>query len=92
MCEEHHINNKNLGALTVGRNALVYEHYIIAGVLATRPNASRKTMFVSFWSECFVTGRGREGTIPRFIAFNISIPRPTCVLQYSSTERNMVQS
>ena len=83
---------KTWALLQLGAMLLLYEHYIIAGVLATRPNASRKTMFVSFWSECFVTGRAREGTIPRFIAFNISSPRPTCVLQYSSTERNMVQS
>ena len=54
---------------------LLYEHYIIAGVLATRPNASRKMLVVSFWSECFVTGRGSEGTIPRFIAFNIFEPK-----------------
>ena len=61
--------------LRLGAMLLLYEHYIIAGVLATRPNASRKMMFVSFWSECFVTGRAREGTIPRFIIFNIFEPK-----------------
>ena len=61
--------------LRLGAMLLLYEHYLIAGVLATRPNVSRKMMFVSFWSECFVTGRAREGTIPRFIAFNIFEPR-----------------
>ena len=61
--------------LRLGAMLLLYEHYLIAGVLATRPNVSRKMMFVSFWSECFVTGRAREGTIPRFIAFNLFEPK-----------------
>ena len=75
-CEEHHIHNKNLDALTrLGAMLLLYEHYNIAGLLATRPNASRKMMFVSFWSVSFVTGRAREGTIPRFVAFNIFEPK-----------------
>ena len=56
----------------------LYEHYIIAGVLSTRPNASRKMMFVSFWSECFVTGgareQGNDSSIHRFQHFRAQDP------------------
>ena len=71
MCKNIYIKTWTL--LRLGAMPLLYEHYLIAEVLATRPNVSRKMMFVSFWSECFVTGRAREGTIPRFIAFNIFV-------------------
>ena len=68
---------------------LRYEHYIIAGVLATRPNASRKIcLFRCGRIVLLPEEQGRERFLDSSFSTFLS-PRPTCVLQYSSTGKNI---